>query len=215
MRWKDHSKDFGEGDHALLGCSNYSWVNYDDNKLQEAFKRKYAQAIGTRVHEYAAKYIKYGQRPKSGDKTGLLVYLFDSGIPAAAIDINRLFDTWLCYVKDCVKLRMRPEQRLFYSENAFGTADSISFRNNRLMIFDLKTGETKASMIQLYLYDALFCLDYGLNPSDLDEIVNRIYQKGDFIEESVDPIDILNLMDKIKHGDEIIDYIKRQGEYDE
>lgn len=41
---------------------------------------------------------------------------------------------------------MTPEQVLYYSENCFGTADTISFDNKTLRIHDLKTGAVPAHM---------------------------------------------------------------------
>jgi len=62
---------------------------------------------------------------------------------------------------------MTPEQVLYYSGNCFGTADSIAFKNNLLRIHDLKTGAVPAHMEQLFIYDALFCLEYRIHPQDL------------------------------------------------
>ena len=63
------------------------------------------------------------------------------------------------YVNDCIGWGMTPEQILYYSDNAFGTADAISFRNMILRISDLETGETPASEKQLEVYAAFFCLE--------------------------------------------------------
>lgn len=60
------------------------------------------------------------------------------------------------YVNDAISFRMVPEQILFYSENCFGTADTIVFRNGTLRIHDLKTGVVPAHMEQLEIYAALF-----------------------------------------------------------
>lgn len=49
------------------------------------------------------------------------------------------------YVNDAIGYKMTPEQTLFYSENCFGTADSISYRSGLLRIHDLKTGVIPAS----------------------------------------------------------------------
>lgn len=60
------------------------------------------------------------------------------------------------YVNDAIGFKMTPEQPLFYSENCFGTADAISYRNKLLRIHDLKTGLIPAHMEQLMIYAALF-----------------------------------------------------------
>lgn len=91
---------------------------------------------------------------------------------------------------------MTPEQPLYYSDNCFGTADSISFDNNFLRIHDLKTGATPASMSQLMIYAALFCLEYGKKPNEIDAEL-RIYQNDDI--QILQPTDsqIESIMEKI------------------
>ena len=59
MIWFDHSKDTPKGTHALLSGSRYSWLNYDEEKLFTYFASTYATAIGTLIHELAAKLIKH------------------------------------------------------------------------------------------------------------------------------------------------------------
>lgn len=213
MIWNKHSKDVPEGAHALLGASQHSWLNYDAEKLFESYRRGYAQTIGTLAHSYAAGYIRWGQKAKVGDKTGLFVYLLEHKVPANAIDINALFETWQLYVNDSVQARMRPEQVLYYSPNCFGTADSISFKKDRLRIYDLKTGNGKTTMEQLYVYAALFCLEYDYAPGDID-IRTRIYQFGDYTEECPTAEDILPIMDKIKTFDRLLDKYKEDGRYE-
>ena len=75
---------------------------------------------------------------------------------------------------------MTPEQVLFYSVNAFGTADAIAFdeRSKLLRIHDLKTGVTPASMAQLHVYAALFCLEYDKPPFEIKYDL-RIYQNDE------------------------------------
>ena len=111
------------------------------------------------------------------------------------------------YVNDAIGFRMIPEQILFYSDNCFGTADAISFRNNSLRIHDLKTGATPAKMEQLMIYTALFCLEYKYKPSEID-IELRIYQNDDFTYFNPTPEHIVPIMDKIVTFDKIIDRIK-------
>ena len=40
MIWNDHSIEVPEGTHAFLGASQYSWLNYDEKKLEEVYKNK-------------------------------------------------------------------------------------------------------------------------------------------------------------------------------
>ena len=106
---------------------------------------------------------------------------------------------------------MKPEQVLYYSDNCFGTADAIIFRNNLLRIHDLKTGVTRAHMEQLEIYAALFCLEYNKKPSDSDMEL-RIYQNNEIIVHNPTVEDILPIMDKIITFDKIIDKMKIEGE---
>lgn len=215
MIWNSHFKDVPEGAHAMLGASQHAWINYDTVKIFESYKNRYLATIGTLTHDYARKYIRYGQRAKAGDKTGLFVHLLDNNIPANAIDINQLFDTWKMYVNDAVANRMRPEQVLYYSQNSFGTADAISFsdKKNKLTIYDLKTGVRPVPMVQLYIYAALFCLEYEKAPGDID-IETRIYQSATIYEEHPTAEDILPIMDKIMVFDDLIDHYKEDGRYE-
>jgi hypothetical protein len=99
------------------------------------------------------------------------------------------------FVNDAIGLRMQPEQILFYSQFAFGTADAIQFRDNLLRIHDLKTGTTRTSMTQLYCYAALFCLEYQVNPVNI-EIELRIYQHDKVRIEIADLDKVVYIMDR-------------------
>ena len=105
---------------------------------------------------------------------------------------------------------MKTEQVLYYSDNAFGTADAISFKNNFLRIHDLKTGITPSSMKQLEIYAALFCLEYSKNPNDI-QIELRIYQNDEVLVHEPHPEDILYIMNKIVLFDKRIEKIKLEG----
>ena len=102
---------------------------------------------------------------------------------------------------------MTPEQVLCYSENCFGTADSICFRDDILRIHDLKTGIVPAHMEQLLIYDALFCLEYRIKPSSI-QIENRIYQSDDILIANPAAEDIEPILDKIREFDPIITKMK-------
>lgn len=108
---------------------------------------------------------------------------------------------------DAIGFRMTPEQVLYYSGNCFGTADSITFKNNLLRIHDLKTGAVPAHMEQLFIYDALFCLEYRVHPQDI-QIENRIYQNDDVFTVNPTEAEIKPIMDKIIEFDKIITELK-------
>lgn len=178
MNFKTHSGL--EGKHAFLSPSKYHWINYDSEKIASAYLKFLATQRGTELHDFAKRCIELGQK-----------------LPASKKTLNM-------YVNDAIGFRMTPEQVLYYSENCFGTADAISFRKNVLRIHDLKTGETSTSMHQLEVYAAIFCLEYGVSPIDI-QIVLRIYQLNEYTEVEPDPEVIQNIMNKIVAFDKQIE----------
>ena len=174
-----------EGCHAFLGASKYHWINYDASKVAASYRSYLATLKGTELHDFAARCINLGQKLPKSKKT-----------------LNM-------YVNDAIGYRMTPEQVLYYSDNCFGTADSISFKDNLLRIHDLKTGVTPAHMEQLEIYAALFCLEYKVKPADID-IELRIYQSDDIMVFNPTVEDIVPIMDKIITSDKIISKIKEE-----
>lgn len=184
MNWNRHSNL--EGVHSFLSPSKYSWLNYDDEQLSAAYSRFLGIQRGTELHELAKRLIKLGVKlPKKNETLNL-------------------------YVNDAISYKMHPEQPLVYSMNSFGTADSISFERKLLRIHDLKTGTTPASMHQLEIYSALFCLEYGYSPESIDMEL-RIYQNNEVLVHSPESSVIDDIMDKIQMFDEQIEKIKLEG----
>ena len=185
MNFNNHS--MLEGKHAFLGASKYHWINYDADKVADSYSRFLAVQKGTELHDFAAQCIKLGQKLPRSKKT-----------------LNM-------YVNDAIGFKMTPEQVLYYSENCFGTADSISFRNGLLRIHDLKTGAIPAHMEQLMIYAALFCLEYKVKPSEIDMEL-RLYQSDNVLYHNPTAEDIVPIIDKIISFDKIITNIKlREG----
>lgn len=182
MNFNKHSEL--EGRHAFLSASQYHWINYDAEKLTNRYKTFMATQRGTLLHEFACNAIKLGIR-----------------LPKTESTLNR-------YVNDAIGFKMKPEQVLYYSDNCFGTADAISFRNNELRIHDLKTGDVPAHMEQLLIYAALFCLEYKIKPGDLESVELRIYQSNDITTLNPTAEDILPVMDKIQKFSKLIDKLK-------
>ena len=180
MKFNKHELD---GAHAFLAPSKYAWVGYDEEKLEGVYANWKATHLGTELHELASKLIDLRIRLPKTNKT-----------------LNM-------YVNDGIGYRMDTEVCLFHSFNCFGTADAISFHNNLLRIHDLKNGRTPASIQQLRIYAALFCLEYAYSPRDID-IELRIYQFDETLIEIPDPEDILYIMDKILLFDKRIEEIK-------
>lgn len=174
-----------EGQHAFLGASKYHWLNYDEQKLIDSYRNYRARERGTELHAFAAQCIKLGQKLPKSNKT-----------------LNR-------YVNDSIGFRMTPEVLLYYSDNCFGTADAISFRNRLLRISDFKSGAIPASMNQLMIYTGLFCLEYRMNPTEFDTEL-RLYQSDDVELYVPTPDDIRVVIDKIVSADKIITKIKSE-----
>jgi hypothetical protein len=104
------------------------------------------------------------------------------------------------------------EQPLFYSDNCFGTADTISFRSDKLRIHDLKTGIVATSFHQLEVYAAIFCLEYGVNPYEI-EIELRIYQRDDVRIHEPFAETIAEVMDTIVKFDEQVEAMKASDRF--
>ena len=181
MNFNQHSRL--EGQHAFLSASKYHWVNYEEDKLDATFLNFMAAQRGTRLHEFASECILLGIKlPKSRKTLNL-------------------------YVNDAIGYKMQPEQCLYYSDNCFGTADAICFRQNLLRIHDFKSGVAPASMKQLEIYAALFCLEYDVSPNDV-AIELRLYQADEVVCHEPEPEIILRIMDKIILFDKRIEKIK-------
>ena len=57
------------GSHAFLGASKYHWINYDDAKLIDSYRKFLAVQKGTELHDFAATCIKLGQKLPKSPKT--------------------------------------------------------------------------------------------------------------------------------------------------
>lgn len=114
------------------------------------------------------------------------------------------------YINQCIQYKMKPEVVLFYSPNSFGTVDAIAYRYRVLRISDLKTGVSRTSEWQLYVYAALFCLEYKVDPFAMRGIELRIYQDGEVKFWPADPVKIKEIMDKIVHFDGILNMLREE-----
>lgn len=198
MIWFDHSKDIPQGSHAILSPSSYSWLNYDEDKLYSVLQSRWANTIGTLLHELASKLIKNKITvTKSEARKMIQLYLLENNVPRVFIDPNRYVENFTNYVKDCIGFDMRTEQPLKYSEFAFGTADAISFneKKSQLKIFDYKSGVTQPSIHQLETYAAYFFLEYHIKPKDVNTEL-RIYWNNEIIVGEPTPAIILPIMDQ-------------------
>lgn len=171
------------GKHALLSPSQPHWLNYDDQKIEARFHTFRSAARGTALHALAHEAIRLG------------------------VKLSKANAALATYVAHAIQYEMTCEQLLYYSDNCFGTADTISFRRNFLRIHDLKTGITATSMRQLIVYAALFCLEYGIDPFSI-RIELRIYQREEIKIYEPNPQEVLDVMDKIIYTDRYIEELK-------
>lgn len=175
-----------EGKHSYLSPSNYSWLNYDDEKFDRVFIAHMNKERGTQLHALACELIKLG------------------------VKLPRTPKTLNMYVNDCIGFKLAPEVVLFYSENCFGTADAIGHTDGLLRISDLKTGVNKAYMHQLEIYSAIFFLEYGGRGITLDNtnIELRIYQNNEVWLHEPDKRVISQIMASIMAKDKRIKMLK-------
>lgn len=181
MNFNSHSAL--EGKHSFLSPSSYHWVNYDEEKLAARWVSQRAAVRGVNLHELAHNAIRLGVKLSTQNKTLSM------------------------YVTDGIGYKMNVEQPLYYSDNCFGTADCISFRRRTLRIHDLKTGLGRTSMKQLMIYAAIFCLEYGISPFEI-QMELRIYQNDNVEVYNPDPDEIIHIMDKIITSDRQIEIMK-------
>lgn len=183
--------NLGQNQHAFLSASKYAWVNYDDEKMEMVFGQSMAAKRGTELHALAHELIRLGVK-----------------LPRSTATLN-------LYVNDAIGFRMSPEQLLYYSDNAYGTADAISFRReksvNKLRVHDLKTGQTPTSRTQLDVYCAFFCLEYRHTPFDI-EMELRIYQNDGFEIFEGDADKVMHIMELIKRFDKRITQMRLEAE---
>lgn len=175
-----------EGLHAPFSPSQSSWLRYDDDKAIESYMNRKAAEMGSRLHLWAKETIDLGIRQPRSNKT---LY---------------------AYVNDAIGFKMSTEVVLFYSERFFGTADAISFRNNKLRIHDLKTGKVgkiEGHLEQLEIYAALFCLEYRIKPGEID-IEVRVYKNDEVVCHTPDTDRVAHIMDRIVHIDKLLKNIE-------
>lgn len=179
-----YEKSSKQNDHAFLGASSWSWIYYDEEKLISAYNNFLAKERGTRLHDIASKLINDGITLPEEEKT-----------------LNM-------YVNDAIGFKMKTEQKVWYSDLCFGTADAICFRNKFLRIHDLKTGKTPAHMEQLYVYAAYYCLENRLKAHEI-QIETRIYQNDEVLISNPDVTVIAPIMDKAVAFNKILHEMRR------
>lgn len=201
MKWNDHSKLIGT--HAFLSPSQPTWLKKEADELIDGKKNSYAQQIGTLLHEYACDCIKYREKLRKQDMHGVKFDLMRKGIPEYAIDIVRIYPTFMSYVNDAIGYGLDPEVVLWYSNECYGTADAINLDGKILRIHDLKTGVKPAKMEQLMVYAGLFYLEYAMKPEKIGAEL-RIYQMDEVLVCEPEVEEIREVMDKIEEQDRVL-----------
>lgn len=176
------------GRHAFLSPSNYHWLGYDEQKLDARFSSYRSAQRGTDLHALAHEAIRLG------------------------VKLAKSHRAMASYVNDALGYKMTCEQPLFYSDNCFGTADTISFRRNKLRIHDLKTGIVATSFKQLHVYAAIFCLEYSIDPFSID-IELRIYQRDEVRIDVPYAEQIAEIMEKIIIHDQRVEELKASDRF--
>ena len=202
------------GQHALFSPSQSAWLRYDEEKIVDKIRSQFRAPIGSEIHEYAAQQITLGHKKSNVKGISQEIenyictkYTFTNGKSELSnygkILLDNLiyipkevFETVKHYVNDAIGYKMVVEQPLVYSDNIFGTADSIIFKDNLLRIHDLKTGSHEANMEQLETYAALFCLEYDIRPSEI-AFELRLYQWDGIVIHKPTVEDLLPIIDSI------------------
>ena len=204
-----------EGKHALLSASSWRWLNDDSDSLVKRIKSQYSTTIGTILHNIAYKHIKYRIKMNRYDKKNVMLELLTNGIPGFvidALDFDDIFENLMTYVNDGVGFKLSPEVVLYYSDNFFGTADSIAYseRDHFLRIHDYKSGSTPAHMEQLLVYAALFSLEYMIKPTEFETEL-RIYQNNEIVVHNPPSDEIITVSDTIVNHEKFLTTIKEEG----
>ena len=213
MIWNEHSELRGK--HAIFAPSNPSFLNYslereNEDVIFQRFAAQYSSQIGTIVHDFAQERIFYNQKLHKTNRSDLLIRLLKAGIPPIVINMDYIFNNLIPYVNDSISFRMDPEVVLKYSDNCFGTTDTICFRDKELRINDLKTGRSTVHMDQLLSYAALFFLEYKSSPETITTIL-RIYQSNEVVEDRPEPERIRAAMHQMVELDKLVEKWKAEG----
>lgn len=184
MHFNEHSKL--KDKHALLSPSKYHWVDYDMEKVRSLYLSTMAIERGVKLHDLAKRCIE------------------------ERVNLPKIKKTINMYVNDAIGYRMTPEQVLYFSDNCFGTADAICYRDDTLRIHDLKTGRTRADFRQLEIYAALFFLEYKDVKLDNTDIELRIYQSNDVLIYNPEKATISARMRQVIDADREIEKLKME-----
>jgi hypothetical protein len=214
-----------KGQHALFSPSQNSWLRYTPEQVEQRFENQYRSVLGTEIHEYVAAQIVLAHKVASikSVKEGVESAIYNKyrvGEDAKTAEYGRtlidnvgklpkeVFETAKYYINDGISFHMSVEQPLYYSIYIFGTADTISYREDthHLQIHDYKSGERAAHMDQLMVYAGLFCLEYEIKPRDIKTEL-RIYQSGEIVTHEPDTDELQAIISTIVETNRILERI--------
>lgn len=212
MIWNNHKEL--EGKHAFMGASNYHWTSYDDITFEARYYSQFSQVIGTAIHQLAHDCIVSRTKLNKHDIHLIEMTLYKAFVPKDAYDPGLILENLIPFVNDAIGFHMSSEILLYYNPFCFGTADAIGYyeKEKVLRIHDYKNGVNQANIKQLYIYAALFCLEYKVNPRSLNLIECRIYQNLEVLIDNPTGDLIQEYMDKIQNRTELIKiFLEREG----
>ncbi len=213
-----------KGTHALFSPSQSAWLRYDDEKIIDRVRNQFRAPIGSEIHEYAAMQILRNHKKNNIraieheiDNYIYTKYTFLNNLDYGQLLLDHLefmpkevYETVKYYVNDGIGYKMKVEKPLVYSKRIYGTADSIIFRDGLLRIHDLKTGSHEADMEQLEVYAALFCLEYGIRPSEINFEL-RLYQIDGIVIHTPTVEDLLPIVDSIITKDKVAYSVEKEN----
>lgn len=212
MKWNNH-KDY-EGRHAFMGGSNYHWLNYDNEAFENRYYSQYSQSIGTALHQLAHDCIVSNIKLNKHDIHLIEMAMFKAYIPRDAYDPNYLLTNLIPFVNDAIGFHMSSEILLFVNEFCFGTVDAIAYNDfeKTLRVHDYKSGMIPAKIEQCYIYMAMFCIEYKIDPRKLKLLEARIYQNCECLIDNPSSDIILDIMNRIEKNTGLIQlYLTREG----
>ena len=212
MRLNEHSELVGK--HSTFSPSQPEFFNYDQDTIVDRMLSKYSSQLGTDIHEWVCLKILRKHKIKTVKEmvTSIDEYLFNKYFNkkyrvlskdgkrildcfvAVKHDRPEIFGTIKDYVNDAIDFDMVPEVVVYFTDDLFGTADTLIFEDRVLRIHDLKTGSSPVHIEQLLAYAALFCIEYKVDPFKI-ECELRIYQNDDVLVATPDGNDIKSFID--------------------
>ena len=131
-----------------------------------------------------------------------------------AYDPGLILENLIPFVNDAIGFHMSSEILLFVNEFCFGTVDAIVYNDfeKTLRVHDYKSGIIPAKIEQCYIYMAMFCIEYKIDPRKIKLFEARIYQNCECLVDNPSSDIILDIMNLIEKNTGLIQlYLTREG----